>query len=183
MSAPDTIARRIDYRRAALGERALAGVLLPAHLPRTADVVVKDTPFEVHARLSFDEDGQRNVTVTGDAETTLTLACQRCLEPTTVPMAVDIAGMAVSSDDAAAHVPRAWEPMMADGDMLDLHALIDDELLLALPITVQCERPACRAAYVGRADEPGAAADDEEKTNPFAALASLKRSDDKDAQD
>ena len=76
----------------------------------------------------------------------------------------------------AARVPRDWEPMLADGQMLDLHALVDDELLLALPITVRCDRQSCRTAYEEDREQGAPVEDvpDSEKRNPFAALAALK---------
>ncbi|HET7314719.1 YceD family protein [Salinisphaera sp.] len=172
--------RQIDYRRRALDEVLLEGYLTLSELPRTREVVVADSGAPVDVRLVFNEDAQRRVVLTGRVQTTLVLACQRCLQPTEKAIDADVAGIVVAGDEAAAAVPRAWEPILAEGDMLDVHALVDDELLLALPMTVQCDRPQCRAAYDNDTeqetpeDRPA-----REKPNPFAALASLKRDDDR----
>ncbi|RJS95366.1 YceD family protein [Salinisphaera sp. Q1T1-3] len=185
MSAQGSFPRHIDYRRAALEQRSFDGVLTLASLPRTADIVVEDTTADVSVALAFDEDVQRRVIVRGRAQTTLALPCQRCLEPADVPLDAEIVGMPVATDEAAAGVPRAWEPMLADGGTLDLYSLVDDELLLALPITVHCDRAACVAAYSqDTTDETiGSAESDAEsdRRNPFAALADWKpRSDETD---
>jgi uncharacterized protein len=177
MSSVQQLARRIDYRRSALDGARHTGVLSLVELPRTRGVVSADSGAPVTVVLDFQEDAQRRVVMTGRVDTTLVLACQRCLEPVEQTMALDVAGIVVATDAAAAAVPRAWEPVMAEGETLDLHGLIDDELLLALPMTVQCDRPACRAAYASE-QEAAEQTSARDKPNPFAALKSLKRDDD-----
>ncbi len=169
--------RRIDYRRRALDNTRLSGRLSLSELPRTREVVVADSGAPVDVSLLLEEDVQRRVVLTGRVQTRLMLPCQRCLEPTEEALDVEVAGIVVASDEAAAAVPREWEPILTEGDMLDVHALIDDELLLALPMIVQCDRPECRAAYDSEQKTP-AHSPARDKPNPFAALASLKRDDD-----
>lgn len=177
MSTGQQWARQLDYRRRAVDGSQIEGRLTLSDLPRTREVVVDGSQASVDVALAFEEDPQRRVVLTGRVKTALMLACQRCLQPTEVPMDFRAAGVVVSSDEAAAAVPRQWEPILTEGDTLDVHALVDDELLLALPMTVQCDRPECRAAYDTEQktpEEPPA----RDKPNPFAALASLKRDDD-----
>ena len=176
MSDTGTIPRRIDYRRAAFDRADLAGVLTLSALPRTQAVCVERHETDVAVEMGFEEDAQRRVIVEGRASAYLKLPCQRCLEAADVALDIPIRGMAVADDTAAARVPRDWEPMLADGQMLDLHALVDDELLLALPITVRCDRQSCRTAYEEDREQGAPVEDvpDSEKRNPFAALAALK---------
>lgn len=177
MSTDQQLKQWVDYRRQAVNGATLAGQLDLARVPRTRDVVVADSGAAIDVTVHLTEDAQRRVMLTGRVHTVLTLACQRCLEPTEQPMAIDVAGIVVASDAQAAEVPHEWEPMLAQEEQLDLHALIDDELLLALPMSVKCDRPSCQAAY----DREPAVPDDEsrahDKPNPFAVLASLKRDD------
>ena len=130
MSKTGTIPRRIDYRRAAFDRADLAGVLTLSALPRTQAVCVERHETDVAVEMGFEEDAQRRVIVEGRASAHLKLPCQRCLEAADVALDTPIRGMAVADDTAAASVPRDWEPMLADGQTLDLHALVDDELLL-----------------------------------------------------
>lgn len=178
MSSEQSLTRHIDYRRSALSQAQLSGSLSLSELSRTAEVVVPGSDAEVAASIVVDEDAQRRVKLSGRVQTTLVLPCQRCLQPTEQPIDVVIGGIVVASDEAAAAVPREYEPIMAGDGTLDLHALVDDELLLALPMTVQCDRPDCRAVY-DREPEPPAEPSTSDKPNPFAALASLKSDDDK----
>lgn len=175
MSSRQDLTRQIDFRRWALDKARFEGVLSLAELPRTRAAVAAGSGEEVAVTVGLEEDGQRRVLLSGWVRAVLALPCQRCLEVTEVPMDIGIGGMVVTSDRAAAEVPREHEPILATGEMLDLRGLVDDELLLALPMTVQCDRAGCRAAYDKTSPEAQAPV---AKANPFAALASLKAGDD-----
>lgn len=179
MSTPRALVHRVDYRRLATHEGRIEGRLDLARLDRVAaetiDVRAGDTPVDVD--LVFREDAQRRVHVEGDISATLQLECQRCLNAFDHPMNVDVAGVVVGDDAAAANVPREHEPVLADGDMLDVHALVADELLLALPSVARCSRPECAAQYVDNDMPRRDVQNDEERSNPFAVLSQLKRDD------
>lgn len=175
MKQPGTLARSLDYRRLALAGQVVDGQLYMWQLPRTMAATQAQQDRRVSVELRFAEDNQRRVRLTGWAQGHLELQCQRCLEPFETTVAADIAGVVVVDDDAAASVPREDEPIMAEEGILDVHALVDDEMLLALPLVARCDRPACRAEY--DIDESSSSAVDEKKTNPFAALEALKRNE------
>lgn len=173
MKQPGILARSLDYRRLALGRQTVTGQLSLKQLPRLKASIDSTTDVVVGAELSFTEDSQRRVRVHGLAAGDLMLECQRCLESFACSVTADVAGVVVEDDESAASVPREDEPIMAEEGVLDAHALIDDELLLALPLVARCNRPTCRADYMD--DELAHPAVDEEKPNPFAVLESLKR--------
>ena len=104
------------------------------------------------------------------AATALPLECQRCLQPVTVALAVERSFLFVHGEDAAAQLDADSEDdVLALTRALDLRELIEDELLLALPLVPRhavCPEP------LPLADTPDLADD---KPNPFAALAALKR--------
>jgi uncharacterized protein len=106
------------------------------------------------------------------ADTEVTLECQRCLQPMTVPLQAERLIFFVDGEDAAAALDAESEDdVLALTPALDLEALIEDELILALPLIPRhdvCPRPLPRPFV----DEDGAAAPAD---NPFAALAALKR--------
>lgn len=104
------------------------------------------------------------------ATTTVPLECQRCLKAVEVPLATERSFLFVHGEDTAAQLDTDSEDdVLALTHALDLRALIEDELLLALPIVPRHE--VC--------PQPLVVADDgvtiDEKPNPFAALAALKR--------
>jgi len=100
------------------------------------------------------------------------LECQRCLKAVAVPLATERSFLFVHGEDAAAQLDTDSEDdVLALTRALDLRELIEDELLLALPIVPRHE--VCPVPLVAPVDDEGVV---EEKPNPFAALAALKRS-------
>ncbi|MDA3921500.1 MAG: YceD family protein [Salinisphaera sp.] len=168
-----TLARILDYRRLALTGQTLTGQLTLKQLPRTRGALAADEAPVIEVSLDFAEDAQRRVRLKGRAAGQLVMTCQRCLQSFETTVAADIAGVVVSDDDAAASVPREDEPILAGDGVIDIHELVDDELLLALPLVARCHRPECRAEYEIEAPAEQISAG-ERKTNPFAVLQSLK---------
>jgi uncharacterized protein len=107
-----------------------------------------------------------------EARTSMPLVCQRCLGPVATPLDVDRWFRFVRDEDEAAALDAQIEDdVLALGRPLDLLGLIEDELLLALPLVPRHERcpvPLPMSAGI----EPELEA---EPANPFAALEALKR--------
>lgn len=106
------------------------------------------------------------------ADTDVSLVCQRCLQPMNLPLRATRRIFFVDGEDAAVALDAETDDdVLALAPALDLTALIEDELLLALPLVPRhevCPEPLPRA-FVDD-DFAGPAGD-----NPFAALAVLKR--------
>ena len=102
----------------------------------------------------------------------LPLECQRCLEPVVTALEVERSFRFVHGEESAAALDADSEDdVLALTRSLDLRELLEDELLLALPIVPRhdvCPEPLAVAADVELSDE---------RPNPFAALAALKRTD------
>lgn len=180
MNEPGDVPKHVDYRRFATRERTIEGDIPLSDLPRiVAEAWQAPAPDAVaRLELGFYEDGQRRVYATGRIEARLVLQCQRCLTAFEQRLDVPVSGVVVADDAASAHVPRADEPIVADGDTLDVYALAEDELLLAMPNVARCGRPACRAQY----DVTDDASDDtprrRRQDNPFAVLGRIGRGED-----
>lgn len=100
----------------------------------------------------------------------LNLRCQRCLGPVGFPLALEENLLLGSEREASLEGAENDDPdwIVADRE-LDVAALIEDEVLLALPMVVRHADGECSAAL------PGEAASGAERTSPFAALTALKR--------
>ncbi|MFZ2989514.1 YceD family protein, partial [Ideonella sp.] len=99
------------------------------------------------------------------------LCCQRCLGPVGTEMALDRWVRFVSDEESAAALDAESEDdVLALERWMDLRELIEDELLLALPLVPRHQ--VCPAPLPLPSD-----ADVEESPapNPFAVLAKLKR--------
>ena len=62
------------------------------------------------------------------------LVCQRCLEAFEANVESQVRVALVASDAEADRVPDDFEPVEIDAGRFDLHAVVEDELLLALPL-------------------------------------------------
>ncbi len=98
--------------------------------------------------------------------------CQRCLQP--VALALDLArALRFVADEATAEAldAESEDDVLALPRYLDLHELVEDELLLALPLVpmhMQCPQALPTSVDFDAGDELAAPA------HPFAALAALQ---------
>jgi len=129
---------------------AEAGAELPVDLaisalPRLADRLA-GSGGRVTGRLMFHRAG-RYPAATGSLSAELSLRCERCLAPVSWPVAVEVAVVFVP-DDRAEDWPKGYDPSLAPTGYASLAALVEDELLLALPIVARHGDPACVGAAV-----------------------------------
>ncbi|MFP5442859.1 MAG: YceD family protein, partial [Betaproteobacteria bacterium] len=102
------------------------------------------------------------------------MECQRCMTLVDVPLEVDREFRFVA-DEATAEAldDESEEDLLAMSREFDLHELIEDELLMALPVVPKHDE--CPTAVpLASSDDDFEEANDE-KPNPFAALAALRK--------
>jgi len=104
------------------------------------------------------------------ADAALPLRCQRCLQPLLEPLHV-VRDFQFVADEAAAESldNEAEHEVLVLARELDLHELLEDELLLDLPLVPRHET--CPQPLVVVDGEQAA----EPAASPFAALAALRR--------
>lgn len=101
------------------------------------------------------------------------LVCQRCLSPVDVPLHVDRwYRFAADEATAAAEDEEAEEDVLVASRDFDLHELIEDELLMEIPVTPRHE--ACPEPTRLSAVDPDFEAAEAERPNPFAVLGALR---------
>jgi uncharacterized protein len=108
-------------------------------------------------------------------EAVVTLECQRCLEPyqQALSSTARLAFVAGEEEADAALAPEDYEAVPLEGDRVDLRALVEDELLLSLPI-VAMHGGGTRCAETARRAEADTRDEQEAKTHrPFAQLQDL----------
>ena len=183
MSAPVPASKPVDPRQLSLlrfAETAgsLTGTRPAAELTRLA----ADAPPAGAGEVHWSAQGERRA-VTGDspqtwlhvqAHTEVELVCQRCLAPMTLALQAERSFRFVRDEDEAARLDEESEDdvlALPRRGLLDLHELVEDELILALPIVPR--HAVCPEPLPLPASEP----DEEEAAppNPFQALAVLKR--------
>lgn len=166
------VAAWAETGRAARGET-------PLHdLPRLAHGV-RATPEEpvitwrVTGEHRATSDGVKRPALAFDADVVLPLTCQRCLDQVDVPIHVD-RHLIFAPDEAQAAALDAdsEDDVLALTPALDLRKLIEDELILALPMIPR--HAACPDAPVARVQSDGFTAAPAGQGRPFDVLARLK---------
>jgi uncharacterized protein len=123
----------------------------------------------VNARAEFRQAGRwpaARLVVTAE----VVLTCQRCLGPVRRVLASD--AEVVFAEEGAAELPEGSETVGGDPHRLDFAALVEDELLLALPIIPQHDAGEVCTLPAGGGDEIDAS-DTAQMRRPFAGLKDL----------
>lgn len=109
------------------------------------------------------------------AQATVPLTCQRCMSVVETPVEVDQWYRFVASEDIAmAEDDQSEEDLLVMEPQFDLLAVLEDELLMALPLVpMHAQCPVAPKLQAGEADIAGEP-DSGEKPNPFAVLAQFK---------
>jgi uncharacterized protein len=170
--------RRLDVEAFADAAGELAGVWPLANMHRLAEMAcaepdpagLKNIEWAIRGERRKAKPGQPQVWLHLSAMADLSLVCQRCLQPSLTHVHVARSFIFVPGEDAAAALDEDSEDdVLALSPALDVVGLLEDELLLALPLVPrheQCPEP----LLVPDSDAVG----DIETPHPFAVLAGLK---------
>jgi uncharacterized protein len=108
-----------------------------------------------------------------EADTQLPLVCQRCLTPVEVPLAVRRSFRFVADEaTAAAEDDTAEEDLLALSRSFDLLELVEDELLMEVPVAPMHE--VCPVPVQLSHVDPDFEQAEAQREHPFAALSRLK---------
>ncbi|RYF29796.1 MAG: DUF177 domain-containing protein [Comamonadaceae bacterium] len=107
------------------------------------------------------------------ARTVLSLICQRCLAPVLVPVVVERPFRFVADEQtAAAEDDESDEDVLALSNGFDVMELIEDELLMELPVAPRHD--VCPEPVKSVAADPEFGQVSEERQSPFALLEKLR---------
>ena len=163
------IPETIDPNRFAEQNLTLEGNVRLADMARLNSTL--NAPEDVVAvRLTFGVDEQGTTFIKGHLDTTLVVECQRCMEPFRYEIISDFAVGIVTSLDEVNTLPENYEPALAQDGKLALRELIEDELILNLPIIPKHEPEDCNVKLPLKDPEWEKGKGD----NPFQVLESLK---------
>ena len=177
-------ALRLDVAAFIGGAEPLAGTWSGASLQRLAGLQTppQDTPLP---DVPWQAQGER-LAVTGteaqlwlglQAQATVWLTCQRCLQPFAVPLHIDQRIRFVRGEaEAEALDAEIEDDVLALSKSLNLRDLVEDELLLALPIVPRHD--ACPQPLPVPLGSDAVPDDVPERAHPFAALQRLKTTPD-----
>lgn len=130
--------------------------------------IINDSSGEVTARLRFGTSAGTRC-LDGSIKAELELRCERCLEPVKKHIETGFRFGLVTSEDEAELLPKEFEPLIITGSEQSLIDLVEDELLLSLPIVARHEEECSEILQKHKND--GAA--QQHTHRPFAALKDL----------
>ena len=168
------------YRLANKGE-SLSGDIAVASMTRLSQILM-EKKASVAVTLAFGYGERRRVTVSGTIATDLVLKCERCLGPMPWPIQIDFKLAMVKAGNQG-EIPPEYEQYIMDSDRVRLYEMIEDEILLSLPLVAKHAAEDCHAmdylqtgaehkdADQGTGQEAG---QETERKNPFAVLKDLK---------
>lgn len=164
--------KMIDPRRSADQNIEYRGLLKADLLPRLVEAVERtDEQVSIDIRLFKDE--QRRIRIQGSAAVGVDLICQRCIQNSAHQVDASVDLIVVYSEDQAKALPKELDAWVT-GESANLHELLEDELLLALPIVAYHEQ-GCEApeGYSYQDVIEREKAENGEKQSPFAVLKDL----------
>ena len=156
----------------------LAGTTLLQNMERLAQethAVAPDLAVNWHARaeLRAGSGAEADIWLHLQVRMSLPLTCQRCMGSVDTPIAVDQWYRFVATEEIAmAEDDESEEDLLVMVPQFDLLAVLEDELLMALPLVPMHDQcPVTLVLSVGSDELVSAVV---EKPNPFAVLAQLK---------
>lgn len=143
-----------------------------ARFPRLVEAVASGAGT-VRVRGDFARDPRGHAVLELSLATQVALTCQRCLEPVEWPLDAQLRLHVLYSEAGAERLEEDEDYIVADEELgLDIRDIVEDELLLSLPLVPRhesCELP--EEAVVEAGVQP-------ERENPFKVLAALKQQPD-----
>lgn len=164
-----SLPKTVDPLKYADQNKILEGSISVALMPRLLEIVANPSG-EVQVFLEFDRDEQRLRVLKGSLSTTLTLGCERCLEPVTKTIESQFQLGIVVSDEKAKNLPGYYEPLLVESESIVLLDIVEEELILSLPMFAYHD--ACKLEHSN--DDGDDAQQGGEKPNPFSVLSELK---------
>ena len=171
----------IDIRKAFDLESVFEGSCSLERLPRFADCLAS-ADGEVSGKLRFGSTGTGRRVITGSVSATVEVVCQRCLEPLSLELAdtIQLALVESESESQSDSLEAAWDPWVVDGPKISIASLLEEQLMLCMPLVSYHRDERCVKAleYQQRKEPLDDSSGDRAAQNPFEVLKVLKKNDD-----
>lgn len=148
--------------------RTIEGVYPLSKMERLSEALLSDEGY-ITAKLEFGY-SFGFACLKGKVSVKSLVECQRCLKPMETELEGRFKFALVNSEDEFELIPEEFEPYLLEGDEQSIIDLIEDELLLSIPMVTVHEN-AC-SDYLTKQDEAIKA--EKEASHPFASLKALK---------
>ena len=168
--------KQLDLRGLAARGVQISGTVSPDDLPRLAESGIGILDLG-SAAFEFRRDEEARYVVAVSVEAKVVMQCQRCLVDMEVPITTASLMACVWTDEEAASLPATYEPLLVE-DAADLSDIVEEEILLAIPVSpiheAECKSAAQQAALEAHVEDSEMVEDIAERDSPFAVLEQLK---------
>jgi len=169
----------------------LPDIIKPLHLADTRQTLSGYFPLEkmsrlvpslsaprgiVEIELEFGIDAQKIRHAKGHIQATLNLVCQRCFHSMPFPVNAEINLGMVTTMEEVDLLPESYEPLMVKEPVISLLEMIEDELMLVLPLVIRHKESVCHVEQDFSTEPEQDRHVPNEPKNPFAVLEQLKKS-------
>lgn len=161
----------VDPYKLAERETVLQGQVALASLARLCEALA-DTMGTVQAQFHFGYDEQHVALIRSTLEVEVKMVCQRCLGLVALPIRSECVYAVVRKGAGTQSLPKGYDVLELDNEPLKLLDMLEDELLLALPIVPVHMPEDCQQLTDKSISD---LAEDAWRPNPFSVLARLKR--------
>ena len=149
------------------------GIVQFEKLPRLLEVVTR-IEGEVEVKIHCKKDKQDLSVIFGSAKAHILTVCQRCNGELGLDLELEFAYSPVGIGKSSEDLPSCYDVVeMDDEGNVNLHQLVEDELMLSIPIIPMHEESHCRFS-----EKPlsfGEIKAEDDKPNPFEILKQLKK--------
>jgi len=165
--------KELDPFRLAQNGLKLDGQIPLAEMPRLTQYLLSDEGL-VDVKMAFDIDEIGTPYMKGEFSVSVSLICQRCMSEMTLELKANSLLALVKSERKVEGLAEQYEPWVLDShDPVLTSTVVEDELILSLPLVPKHETP-CLPDEVWTAGDETVIAEDEKAVSPFAVLSSLK---------
>jgi uncharacterized protein len=133
----DGIPLRVKASVAVTRGSTWSGAIPIAKLPRLA-ALLTGPDGELQVGLQAGRDAAGADTLKGAISGELGQVCQTCMKPFAWPLRAPLDLRLVHSEAEEKRLLHDCEPLLVEEDSLPLHSLVEEEVLLALPIAPRC---------------------------------------------
>ncbi|MDH3343121.1 MAG: YceD family protein [Gammaproteobacteria bacterium] len=165
---PKQLPETTNFLKQAERNVTLEGVMPLARLERLSELLSSNSG-ELSAILRFSSD-KGYLELQGKVDASLDLICQRCMGPMKHEVSGQFKFGLMTSEEYEDKIPPDADPYLLEGDEQSVVEILEDELLLSIPIAAMHEEEC--SEFLQQQNEERRV--EKEKSNPFAVLKDLK---------
>ena len=169
----DKLRRRYQAQKEVARNGYFEGEITISELERLDDLLYHGTSGgdgSIFVRFEFVRNELGAAKLVGHLSGSLELECQRCLKAMSLPLQQDFE-LLIDADDGLVR-DSGTDTIFSEDGYIDIYSVIEDELILAIPLVALHEDSGCNEHWPAAAQAEG-----ETRQNPFAVLRQLKTTD------